>query len=32
LKVTPTLAFEVDRVFKQEEKIDALLREIKEPE
>jgi ribosome-binding factor A len=32
LKVTPTLAFEVDRVFKQEEKIDALLRDIKEPE
>jgi ribosome-binding factor A len=32
LKVTPSLAFEVDRVFGQEEKIDALLREIKDPE
>jgi ribosome-binding factor A len=28
LKVTPTLTFEVDRVFDQEAKIDALLREV----
>jgi ribosome-binding factor A len=28
LKVTPSLAFEVDRVFDQEAKIDALLREV----
>jgi len=28
LKVTPTLAFEIDRVFDQEAKIDALLREV----
>lgn len=27
-KVTPALSFEVDRVFEQEAKIDALLREI----
>lgn len=28
LKSTPTLAFEVDRVFEQEAHIDALLREV----
>jgi ribosome-binding factor A len=28
LKVVPTLTFEVDRVFDQEAKIDALLREV----
>lgn len=28
LKVTPTLAFEIDRVFEQEAKIDRLLHEI----
>jgi ribosome-binding factor A len=28
LRVTPTLSFEVDRVFDQEAKIDALLREV----
>jgi ribosome-binding factor A len=28
LKVTPNLTFEVDRVFDQEAKIDALLREV----
>jgi ribosome-binding factor A len=29
LKATPSLSFEIDRVFDQEEKVDALLREIK---
>jgi ribosome-binding factor A len=28
LKCTPTLAFEVDRVFEQEARIEALLREV----
>lgn len=28
LKSTPALIFEVDRVFEQEERIDALLREV----
>ena len=28
LKSTPALAFEVDRVFEQEERIEALLREV----
>jgi ribosome-binding factor A len=28
LKSTPALAFEVDRVFEQEARIDALLREV----
>jgi ribosome-binding factor A len=28
LRTIPTLSFEVDRVFDQEEKVDALLREI----
>jgi ribosome-binding factor A len=28
LKSTPALEFEVDRVFEQEERIDALLREV----
>ncbi len=28
LKSTPSLAFEVDRVFEQEERIEALLREV----
>jgi ribosome-binding factor A len=28
LKSTPALVFEVDRVFEQEERIDALLREV----
>lgn len=28
LKVTPSLTFEIDRVFDQEAKIDALLREV----
>jgi ribosome-binding factor A len=28
LRVTPMLRFEVDRVFEQEEKVDALLKEI----
>jgi ribosome-binding factor A len=28
MKNTPTLAFEIDRVFEKEEKVDALLREI----
>ena len=34
MKVTPLISFEIDRVFAQEAKIDALLREIaseKEP-
>jgi ribosome-binding factor A len=30
LKVTPALTFEVDRVFDQEARIDALLREVGE--
>lgn len=28
LKVTPTIAFEIDRVFEKSEKVDALLREV----
>jgi ribosome-binding factor A len=28
LKSTPTLEFEIDRVFEQEEKVDALLRQV----
>lgn len=28
MRVTPTLGFEVDRVFEREEKVDALLKEI----
>jgi ribosome-binding factor A len=28
LRTIPTLSFEIDRVFAQEEKVDALLREI----
>jgi ribosome-binding factor A len=28
-RVIPTLSFEVDRVFEQEEKVEALLREIR---
>jgi ribosome-binding factor A len=31
LKVTPALIFEIDTVFDQEAKIDALLREVAEP-
>jgi ribosome-binding factor A len=31
LKVTPALIFEIDRVFDQEAKIDAILREVAEP-
>lgn len=32
LKVTPALAFEVDRVFEQEARIEALLREVAKKE
>lgn len=28
LKTTPTLTFEIDKVFEQEEKVDALLRQV----
>lgn len=32
LKVTPSLSFEIDRVFEQEARIEALLREVAKKE